>query len=31
VAVERAPCHIASLPVAVCLNCHSYRARSAEM
>ena len=31
VAVERAPCHIASLPVAVCLNCHSYRARSAEI
>ncbi|MHC4506245.1 MAG: fumarate hydratase [Planctomycetota bacterium] len=31
VAVARAPCHIASLPVAVCLNCHSYRARSAEI
>ena len=30
-AVERAPCHIASLPVAVCLNCHSHRARSAEI
>jgi fumarate hydratase subunit alpha len=29
--VERAPCHIASLPVAVCLNCHSHRVRSVEL
>ena len=29
--VERAPCHIASLPVAVCFNCHSHRVRSAEL
>ncbi len=29
--IERAPCHIASLPVAVCLSCHSHRVRSAEI
>ena len=29
--VERAPCHIASLPVAVSLNCHSHRTRSVEI
>lgn len=29
--VERAPCHIASLPVALCVNCHSHRVRSAEL
>jgi fumarate hydratase subunit alpha len=29
--VERAPCHIASLPVAVCLGCHSHRAGSVEI
>jgi fumarate hydratase subunit alpha len=29
--VERAPCHIASLPVAVCFNCHSHRVRSVEI
>ena len=29
--VERASCHIASLPVAVCLSCHSHRARSVEL
>jgi len=29
--VERAPCHIASLPVAVCMNCHSHRVRSVEL
>ena len=30
-AVEAAPCHIASLPVAVCLGCHSHRVRSVEL
>jgi fumarate hydratase subunit alpha len=29
--VERAACHIASLPVAVTLNCHSHRTRSVEL
>jgi len=29
--VERAPCHIASLPIAVCMNCHSHRVRSVEL
>ncbi len=29
--VERAPCHIASLPVALCFNCHSHRVRSVEL
>ena len=29
--VERAPCHIASLPVALCVNCHSHRMRSTEL
>ncbi|MEW6723918.1 MAG: fumarate hydratase [Bacillota bacterium] len=31
VAVESAPCHIASLPVAVNLNCHSIRIGRAEL
>lgn len=29
--LERAPCHIASLPVALCVNCHSHRVRSVEL
>jgi fumarate hydratase subunit alpha len=29
--VERGPCHIASLPVGVCLNCHSHRVGSVEL
>jgi len=29
--VERAPCHIASLPVAVCMGCHSHRVGSVEI
>jgi fumarate hydratase subunit alpha len=29
--IEVAPCHIASLPVAVCLNCHATRHTSAEL
>ena len=29
--VERSPCHIASLPVALCVNCHSHRVRSTEL
>jgi fumarate hydratase subunit alpha len=29
--VERAPCHIASLPVAISLNCHSHRTRTIEI
>ena len=31
VAVEYMPCHIASLPVAVCVNCHAARRASAEL
>ncbi|MCX5970202.1 MAG: fumarate hydratase [Coprothermobacterota bacterium] len=31
VAIEVAPCHIASLPVAVNLNCHSHRHRSVTL
>lgn len=31
VAIEVAPCHIASLPVAVNLNCHSHRRRSVTL
>jgi len=31
VAVEYMPCHIASLPVAVCINCHAARRASAEL
>jgi fumarate hydratase subunit alpha len=31
VAIEVAPCHIASLPVAVNLNCHSHRRRSVSL
>jgi fumarate hydratase subunit alpha len=29
--VEKAPCHIASLPVAVCINCHAARHRTIVM
>jgi len=29
--IEKAPCHIASLPVAICLNCHAARCASAEL
>jgi fumarate hydratase subunit alpha len=29
--IETAPCHIASLPVAVCLNCHATRHKQAEL
>ena len=29
--LESAPCHIASLPVALCVNCHSHRVRSTEL
>jgi fumarate hydratase subunit alpha len=29
--IEVAPCHIASLPVAVCLNCHATRHTSATL
>jgi fumarate hydratase subunit alpha len=29
--IEAAPCHIASLPVAVCLNCHATRHKEAEI
>ncbi|MBR5946168.1 fumarate hydratase [bacterium] len=29
--IETAPCHIASLPVAICLNCHAARCASAEL
>lgn len=29
--VEEGPCHIASLPVAVCMNCHSHRVRVVEL
>jgi fumarate hydratase subunit alpha len=29
--IETSPCHIASLPVALNLNCHSHRARSVEL
>lgn len=29
--IEKAPCHIASLPVAVSLNCHAARCASAEL
>ena len=29
--IERAPCHIASLPVSVCLNCHAARHASATL
>ncbi|MCL5281354.1 MAG: fumarate hydratase [Planctomycetes bacterium] len=31
VLIETAPCHIASLPVAVNIECHSHRHRSAEL
>jgi fumarate hydratase subunit alpha len=31
VAVEYMPCHIASMPVAVCMNCHAARRVSAEL
>jgi fumarate hydratase subunit alpha len=31
VLVEAAPCHIASLPVAVCINCHATRHAMAEI
>ena len=31
VLIERAPCHIASLPVAVNIECHSHRHRSADL
>jgi fumarate hydratase subunit alpha len=30
-AVEYMPCHIASMPVAVCINCHAARRASAEV
>ena len=29
--IEKAPCHIASLPVAICLNCHAARCKSIEI
>ena len=29
--IEKAPCHIASLPVAISLNCHAARCASAEL
>ena len=29
--IEFAPCHIASLPVAICLNCHAARHASADL
>jgi fumarate hydratase subunit alpha len=29
--VEAAPCHIASLPVAVNINCHAARHKMAEL
>ena len=29
--IETSPCHIASLPVAICLNCHAARCASAEL
>ena len=31
VAVEYMPCHIASMPVAVCMNCHAARRASVEL
>jgi fumarate hydratase subunit alpha len=31
VLIETAPCHIASLPVAVCINCHATRHATAEI
>ena len=31
VAIEEAPCHIASLPVAVNIDCHSHRHRRIEL
>jgi fumarate hydratase subunit alpha len=31
VAVEYMPCHIASMPVAVCINCHAARRISLEL
>ncbi len=29
--IEKAPCHIASLPVAICLNCHAARCAKKEI